>query len=145
MDRNSAATNVYWQFASAPLSRRNDRPRIATWLRASTDTKAGRKKENKHNLGEKLTLPKSLMKRLLFTHSVPKYKNIFNTSIVSKTFLYSGTEGVLYYYSWSWNQPPTFCHKKKRTVCEILIGSLWMPVMQTVSTGSNHEHHGEVT
>ena len=38
------------------------------------------------------------------TPSVPKYKNVFNTSIVSKTFLYFGTEGVVgkidRYYSW---------------------------------------------
>ena len=28
------------------------------------------------------------------TPSVPKYKNVFNTTLVSKTFLYYETEGV---------------------------------------------------
>ena len=30
------------------------------------------------------------------TPSIPKYKNVFHTSIMSKTFLYFGTEGVQY-------------------------------------------------
>ena len=34
------------------------------------------------------------------TPSVPKYKNIFNTTLVSKTFLYYGTEGVQYISSY---------------------------------------------
>ena len=46
------------------------------------------------------------------TPSVPKYKNVFNTTLVSKTFLYYGTEGVR-----ERKRETTVFHERKNSYC----------------------------
>ena len=51
---------------------------------------------------------------VLATPSVPKYKNVFNIILVSKTFLYYETEGVAFTH----NSRDNSARKKNHTVLE---------------------------